>query len=63
MSYHFHERHMIVVDGKQTYLLSHRISDNGILLDISGPETIYLHEHIVTETNGKAINLNIVIPH
>ena len=55
---HFHNNHMIVVDGEQTYLLSHRLSNNGILLDVSGPETVYLHEHVVKEVDGKEIDLS-----
>lgn len=54
---HFHNDHMILVDGKETYLLSHWINDNGIVLDISGPESILLHEHKVTETNGDELDL------
>lgn len=54
----FHDR-IIKVDGEETYLLSHQITDTGILLTVSGPETIYLHEHNVTEFNGEEINLSL----
>lgn len=54
----FHNNHIILVDGKETYLLAHYVSDNGIILEISGIESIYLHEHIVTEYNGSPLKLS-----
>lgn len=53
----FHNK-IIKVDGKETYLLAHWLSDLGIVLEISGPETIVLHEHTVTELNGDALVLD-----
>lgn len=53
---HFHNR-IIKVDGQETYLLAHWISDNGIVLEVSGPETIYLQEHNVTEYDGSELIL------
>jgi len=46
---------MICVDNQQTYLLASWITDNGVALEISGPETIFLHEHKVTEINGNEL--------
>jgi len=57
MSEHFHDNHMILLNEEQTYLLSHRVCDNGIALCVSGPEIVMLHEHTVTELNGSKLHL------
>jgi len=53
----FHDR-IIKVDGEETYLLSHFISDNGIVIVVSGPESLLLKEHIVTEYDGSPLDLS-----
>lgn len=49
------EPRIIKVDGEETYLLSYNLTDNGLAITVSGPEVLYLHEHTVTEYNGKPL--------
>jgi hypothetical protein len=56
MSKHY-DRKMIVVDGAHTYLLSSWVCDEGVALMVSGPETILLHQHKVTEPDGSELKL------
>jgi hypothetical protein len=51
------EPRIIKVDGEETYLLSYAITDNGIAITVSGPGVLYLHEHEVTEYNGKLLTI------
>jgi hypothetical protein len=55
---YFHENHAVLVDGGPTWLLSHRLDDLGIALTVSGPETVHLHEHSVTEADGSPLDLS-----
>jgi len=48
---------MILVDGDQTWLLSHCVTDSGISICVSGPEILMLHEHTITETDGLPLRL------
>jgi len=53
----FYTNKMILVDGRQTYLLTSSVGDSGVLLCVSGPHTIVLHEHVVTELDGSELKL------
>ena len=55
---HFHEDHMIIVDGRQTWLLSYKVSDSGVLITVSGPKVLVLHQHEITELDGSPVKLN-----
>ena len=55
----FHDEHMIILDGEQTHLLCHWVSDNGVILSVSGPEQVLHHEHTVTETDGSPLKLTV----
>lgn len=52
----FHHR-IIIVDGEQTHFLRHWISSSGIVIEVSGPKSLLLHEHNITELNGLKLNL------
>ena len=54
----FHDR-IILVDGQETYFLAHFISDNGIVIEVSGPKSLYLHEHEFLECDGSQLNLDL----
>ncbi len=53
----FHDR-IILVDGQETYFLAHFICDSGIAIEVSGPETLYFHEHEFKELDGSELDLN-----
>ena len=48
---------IIKVDGVETYFLSHQLCDSGILITVSGPCCILLHEHEIVELDGTPFNL------
>jgi hypothetical protein len=52
----FHNR-VIIVDGEETYFLRHWISDNGVVIEVSGPKSLLLSEHTITEFDGSPLNL------
>lgn len=52
-----HEERIIKVDGEETYLLSSSVSDSGIILLVSGPQSIVLTDHTVTEYDGSPLDL------
>ncbi len=47
---------IIKVDGEETYFLSHQLCDSGILVTVSGPRCILLHEHEITELDGTPLD-------
>lgn len=49
---------IIKVDGTETYLLSHWVSDNGIVIEVSGPQVLRLDEHEATEYDGSELKLD-----
>ena len=54
----YHENHRILLNDKLIYLLQHWDTDEGIALIVSGPKTVLLHEHIVTEEDGSKLDLS-----
>lgn len=48
---------IILVDSEETYLLGYRVCDSGIRLEVSGPESLLMHEHTVTECDGSPLVL------
>ena len=54
----FHDNHMVLADGKQTWLLSHWVTASGIAVCVSGPEVLLLHEHEITEIDGSPVLLS-----
>ena len=60
---HFHENHIILLDGQPTYLLSHWDSDLGLAICVSGPKVLLLHESNATELDGAKLDLKNVNYH
>lgn len=54
---YYDDKRIILVDGYQTYLLRSWVSDNGIIVEVSGPESLYFHEHNITEVDGSQLDL------
>lgn len=55
--YYEHTR-LIKVDGKTTTILARWVSDRGVMITVSGPEELVLHDHKVTEYNGARFDLD-----
>jgi hypothetical protein len=53
----FHDNRRIKVDGELTYLLSHWVTADGIVICVSGPTVHILREHDVTEEDGSPLSL------
>lgn len=54
---YYDDKRIILVNGEETYLLRSWISDNGIVVEVSGPESLLLHEHNITELDGRELDL------
>ena len=52
----FHNR-IILVNGQETYFLRHWISDNGIVIEVSGPVSLLYHQYTITEVDGSKLVL------
>lgn len=47
----------ILVDGEETWLLRTWVSDSGLVVEVSGPRSLLLAEHTVTERDGSELQL------
>lgn len=53
----FHNR-IIVVDGEQTHFLRHWVGEYGVIIEVSGPESLRFDEHSFTELDGSELDLS-----
>lgn len=52
MKHYLEKSRIIKVNGEETHLLAWWVSDDGIVLEVSGPKSHLLHQVKVTEYDG-----------